>query len=243
MNDNEMIRKRFMELSHRAFERNYTTYSDFLNCDEINILYDTKTETNFKLYGGYNYAQRCVAAFGNETNDYPIVCIKAEPLQQKFADKLNHRDFLGSLMNLGIERDMLGDIIIKDNVGYIFCLDKISNYIINELDRIKHTSIKAIIIKEIPEFINAQPEIEKITVSSIRVDTVTAAVFNISRNSVTQLVNRQKIYINSRTIYKESVLLKQGDIISVRGYGKFVFYQTINETKKHKQLIEVGIYK
>lgn len=243
MNDNELIKKRLFELSRRSYERGYTVYSDFLSIDEAGILFEQKYNAPFHLFGGYENAERTIAAFGDEENCYPIVCIKIEPVNQKFADKLSHRDFLGSLMNLGIERSTLGDIVINNNCAYLFCLEKISDYIINELDRVKHTSVKCSVCESVPQFLSEPPEEEKITVSSIRVDTVSAAVFNLSRNSVTQLVNQQKVFINSKTIYKDSVLLKENDRVTIRGYGKYIFTCIYNETKKHKQLIGVRVYR
>lgn len=244
MNDDERIKKRFSELSNRSYERGYTTYTAFLNADEISLLYKSELKTPFVLNGGYENAERCIACFCNKGEDFPpIVCIKIEPLQQKFADRLTHRDFLGSLMNLGIEREMLGDIIIKENTGYLFCIDKISEYIINELDRIKHTSVKCTICAQIPEFMNELPDEEEYIVSSLRVDAVTASVFKISRSAVSQLVNQGNVYINSRMIYKDGVLLKPNDVVSVRGYGKFIYSRSINETRKHKIIIGIRIYK
>lgn len=79
---------------------------------------------DYATFGGYDGAERAVAAFGNgcQYAEFPVKIIKAEPLSQKFADKLSHRDFLGSLMGLGIKRNVLGDIVIKENTGYIFAL-------------------------------------------------------------------------------------------------------------------------
>lgn len=246
MNDNELVIKRFCELSTRAYERGYTTYTNFLNADEIGILYSSKAKlkTNYVLNGGYDNAERCVACFCEKGEDFPpIICIKIEPLQQKFADRLSHRDFLGSLMNLGIEREMLGDILIKDNTGYVFCLDKISDYIISELDKIKHTSVQCSKCDVVPDFINTLPDEEEYIVSSIRVDTVASAVFKISRNAISQMINQGNVYINSRPIYKDAILLKNGDTVTVRGKGKFIFSRIINETKKHKIVAGIMVYK
>lgn len=242
MNEQELFKKRINELSNRAFQKGFTTYSNFLNMDEISIIVSLDLSSSYKLFGGYENGERCVCAFGDEPI-FPITCIEIKPSQQKFADKLSHRDFLGALMNLGIEREMLGDIRIKDNIGYLFCLNKISDYIIDSLDRIKHTTVKCKIIEQVPDFLNELPEAEEIIVSSIRVDTVVAKVFNMSRNAVSQLVNQQKIFINSRLIYKDSILLKENDIVSVRGLGKFIYEEAINETKKHKIVISVRKYK
>lgn len=244
MENETLLKKRLAELSHRAFERGYTTYSTFLNLQEISILKSLKLESKFYLFGGYENADRCVASFSNdEVYSYPIVCIKIEPLQQKFSDKLTHRDFLGALMNLGIEREMLGDIKILNNEGYLFCLDKISQYIVDNLSSIKHTSVKCKIIDDIPELFNQLPDEEEYIVSSLRIDTVVSAVFKMSRNSASQLINQEKIFINSKTVYKDSVQLKEGDVVSVRGYGKFIYSQTVNETRKHKMVVAIRLYR
>lgn len=244
MENEALLKKRLAELSHRAYERGYTTYSNFLNMQEISVLNSIKCDSEYKLFGGYENADRCVAAFSDdEIYSYPIVCIKIEPLQQKFSDKLTHRDFLGALMNLGIEREMLGDIKILDNTGYVFCLEKISEYITDNLSTIKHTSVKCKITDDIPEMFNALPDETEYIVSSLRVDTVLSAVFKMSRSAASQLVNQEKVFINSKVIYKDSVQLKENDIVSVRGYGKFIYSQTVNETKKHKIVAAIRVYK
>ena len=244
MENETLLKKRLAELSHRAFERGYTTYSTFLNLQEISILKSLKLDSEYSLFGGYENADRCVAAFSNdEIYSYPIVCIKIKPLQQKFSDKLTHRDFLGALMNLGIEREMLGDIIILNNEGYLFCLDKISQYIVDNLSSIKHTSVKCKIIDDIPELFNQIPDEEEYIVSSLRIDTVVSAVFKMSRNLASQLINQEKIFINSKTVYKDSIQLKEGDVVSVRGYGKFIYSQTVNETRKHKMVVAIRLYR
>lgn len=243
MNENELTKKRLTELSHRAFERGYTTFSDFLNLEEISLLESLHTESKYNLYGGYDNADRCVASFGEcEEYQYPISCIKIEPANQKFADELSHRDFLGALMNLGINRSTLGDIIVTNNTGYLFCLNSIKEYILQNLDRIKHTTVKCTESVLPAEIAEKKPEPIELTVSSQRVDITVAAVFKLSRNAVTQLVNQEKVFINSKIAYKESLTLKIGDIVSVRGKGKFIFDGEIRHTKKNKSVIGIRLY-
>lgn len=244
MNENELTKKRLTELSHRAFERGYTTFSDFLNLEEISLLKSLHTESEYNLYGGYDNADRCVASFGEcEEYQYPISCIKIEPANQKFADELSHRDFLGALMNLGINRSTLGDIIVTNNTGYLFCLNSIKEYILQNLDRIKHTTVRCTESVLPAEIAEKKPEPIELTVSSQRVDIIVAAVFKLSRNTVTQLVNQEKVFINSKIAYKESLTLKSGDIVSVRGKGKFIFDGEIRQTKKNKSVIGIRLYK
>ncbi|MDD6355579.1 MAG: YlmH/Sll1252 family protein [Oscillospiraceae bacterium] len=244
MNENELTKKRLTELSHRAFERGYTTFSDFLNLEEISLLKSLHTESEYNLYGGYDNADRCVASFGEcEEYQYPISCIKIEPANQKFADELSHRDFLGALMNLGINRSTLGDIIVTNNTGYLFCLNSIKEYILQNLDRIKHTTVRCTESVLPAEIAEKKPDPVELTVSSQRVDIIVAAVFKLSRNTVTQLVNQEKVFINSKIAYKESLTLKSGDIVSVRGKGKFIFDGEIRQTKKNKSVIGIRLYK
>lgn len=245
MNERELLEKRLNELSQRARNKNYITFSDFLNQDEISILKSSKNFSEYALFGGYDYAERCMAAFGEniQNQDYPIICLKISPINQKFADRLSHRDFLGALMNLGINRNMLGDIITENNEGYLFCNKNIEKYIEDNLQRIRHTTVTCNHIDEIPEFINKLPESEEIIVSSLRADAVISGVFRLSRNETSRLFSSEKVFINSKATVKESVILKNGDTVSLRGYGKFIFVQPIKQTKKGRTVIEIKKYR
>lgn len=245
MNENDLFIKRMNELSYRAYTKGYNTYSDFLNVDEISTLKGIKPKSNYMLYGGYELADRCVACFGEnfELDKFPIVCITITPVQQKFADKLNHRDFLGAIMNLGISRSTVGDIIIENNVGYLFCLSNMADYIVNSLSRIKHTTVKCVITDRLPDFIHKEPEPTEITVPSQRADAVISSVFKLSRSRTGQLFNQEKVFVNSKAVCKESLSLKDNDVVSVRGYGKFVFSEILRETKKGRLVAEIKVYK
>ena len=238
----EVLIKHINDLARRSFERGYATYSEFLNIEEISAVKALNLPCPYKIYGGYNEAERCVIAFG-EAESFPIDCIEIKPLNQKFADKLTHRDFLGSLMNLGINRNTLGDIIVKDNTGYLFCLKSISGYITDCLTRVKHTSVSCAVIDSVPEFINELPEASEIIVPSLRADAVIASVYKLSRNSVSSLFSTSKIFINSKLCTKEAAALKEKDKVTVRGYGKFIYENEIRKTKKDRLVIAVRIYK
>ncbi len=241
MNVNE---KHLLDLAERSYERNYNTFSEFLNLDEISSLYALSLPVDFSLYGGYEGAERRVACFGNgEYADYPIDCIRLSPVSRKFADSLTHRDFLGAVMNLGINRNTVGDIVIKDNIGYLFCLESISDYIISNLTRIKHTTVSCTLEEKGVEFTPPEPETLETTVSSLRADAVCASVYRLSRSGMSELFREKKVFINSRLCEKESVALKEGDIVSVRGYGRFVFGGEIRETKRKRLAVRVFVYK
>jgi RNA-binding protein YlmH len=245
MNDNELLKKRLSELYQRAFDRGFNTYSEFLNMDEISTAIGLYYPCVFKLFGGYDGAERCVIGFGENIDNegFPICCIRIEPLLQKFADSLSHRDFLGSLMNLGINRNTLGDIIIKDNCGYLFCLESISEYIIENLTRIKHTSVKCSVVSNDFELPINESEEREIIVSSLRADAVISSVYKLSRNETAELFNKDLVFINSKAVTKPSAFLKENDIVSVRHKGRFIFAGQLRTTKKDRIVVCVKIYK
>ena len=239
MNESEITKKHLEDLAKRSYERGYTVFSDFLNLNEISMLSLSKPVVPYRLYGGYDNAERCVAAFGDGDTDFPIVCIRIEPANKKFADKLTHRDFLGSLMNLGINRSKLGDILIKDNIGYLFCLDSIAPYICENLTRIKHTTVVCKLAESLPEFANELPEVSEINVSSLRTDAVISAVYKLSRSEASRLFAQEKVFINAVALHKEGTVLKDGDRVSVRGYGRFIFEKELRRTKKDRAVVAV----
>lgn len=237
-----MDEKRFNELYSRAFNKNINTFSEFLNLDEQSILALSYLEC--AKFGGYASAERVVAGFGDnvQNDDFPISIIKISPLNQKFADKLGHRDFLGSLMNLGIKRELLGDILIKDNVGYLFCLDQIRDYIISELTRIKHTSVKLECVDELPSGIVSEGEVCEVFVASLRLDAIISSVYKLSRSESAKLFQQEKVFVNSKATTNTSYQVKPDDIISVRGYGRLEFIDQIKQTKKNRLVIEIKKY-
>ena len=129
MNKEElMLQKRLIELSRLAYNRGIVTFSDFLNLNELNILHSTSKNqflSQYKTYGGYDFSERQMVAFLPDAlyydYDYPIQIIEISPVNKRFAEELNHRDYLGAVMNLGIERCKIGDIIAEDGKGRLYC--------------------------------------------------------------------------------------------------------------------------
>jgi len=230
--------KRFIDLSKQADRKNIVTFSDFLNLNEQNIFYQNKNlfETSTILSGGYEYAERQIAAFLPDALSYdwvfPITCLKIIPSYPKFSDKLTHRDILGSIMNLGIERSKIGDILLQQNDYYLFCCESISHYIIENLEKIKHTIVTVTIVDG--KNLNIVPEFEELSgvISSNRLDAIIACICHISRSQSSDFIIGGKAFINGKEILHNTYICKEGDIISIRSIGKFVFKNISGETKK-----------
>ncbi|MGN1329043.1 MAG: YlmH/Sll1252 family protein [Eubacterium sp.] len=234
-----MDEKRFNELYDRAYERKCKVFSDFLNLEEQSILKESFLPCT--VFGGYETAERVVAGFGEDVaeSDFPISCLLISPASKKFADSLTHRDFLGALMNLGIKREMLGDIVVEENCGYLFCLEQIKDYILENLIKVKHTSVNVTVAENLPEDFGSSVEERELVVSSLRVDVLVSAVYKLSRKEASKLFETDKIFVNSRKIQSSSYIIKENDIVSVRGFGRFIFGGELHRTKKDRLVVSV----
>lgn len=200
-----------------------------------------------QLFGGYENAERCIAVFGSEDDlgyecSPPVVFVKISPVQMKFADNFTHRDFLGSLMALGIKRETLGDIIINENCAYIVCLESIADYIISQLDKVKHTSVKCSLCDELPQNVLPELEYQEFIVASERLDVLVSAVYNLSRNESQKKIEAETVFCNSILINNTSFIPEKGCIISVRGCGRFIYDGVLRTTKKGRNVIAVKKY-
>lgn len=247
----QQLRKRMAELSRKSYEHNIYTYTGFLSMAEQDVFYGMPMEEKgkeYRFFGGTEDCERRMLRFGSKESmgyeeDFPIVCLAVRPLMEKFADSMTHRDFLGALMNLGIDRSAAGDIFIEGKTAYIFCTEKIAPYIMENLNKVKHTDVKcspADAGKELPV---KEPEEIHFTVASERADGIVAKIYHLSRNQSLELFRGKKIYVNGRVNENNSYVIKSGDAVSVRGYGRFVYYGRGHETKKGKWSVSAGVYR
>lgn len=246
--EERMFARRLEDLSRRADQRGIATFSDFLNLNEQNIFHTTisKLSGSFQMFGGYECAERQMIAFLPDALfpvEFPLVCLKITPLNLRFADALNHRDVLGSLMSLGMERGKLGDILIEETQIYLFCHALVCDYLTRELVRIRHTSVTAVRAQE-EEIPHLRPHTQLCSgiLSSNRLDAFIAQMCNISRSQAGDLIRRGSVFINGRTAQSVSISCKPGEIISVRGTGRFRFLQEVGETKKGRMKIQYEKY-
>ena len=243
--DNYLI-EHLLDLSRRSLDKNIFTFSDFLSEDEQAKLIERKKElAPFTFFGGAEGTQRNIVRFGSEDcngrgEDFPVLCIRAQPLNLRFAETLTHRDILGALMSLGIERSSLGDIVVKPDCAYIFCVSRMAPHILDNLIKIKHTDIKCGLCDELPEGSLFETKDITIIISSMRADCVTAALTRLSRGKTEALFNEKKVFINGAVCEKADSQLKPEDKLSVRGIGKFIIHSQSGTSKKGRIFLEIS---
>ncbi|MBE5946646.1 MAG: hypothetical protein E7259_06895 [Lachnospiraceae bacterium] len=254
MNDEQLLKARLMDLAKKAYKQNIYTYTGFLTPAELSIFDEISGEfkyVGYEINGGYEDSERQMVSFGSEElfgyeNIWPIKILCVEPYIEKFADELSHRDFLGAVMNLGIDRSVIGDILVKENKkAYIFCHENIFQYITESLTKIKHTNVKVHVMEEADNKSLFAPELVDMSliVSSPRFDAIVAAVTKNSRSETLKLFSSKKVLRNGRVEERNSVTLKNDDIFSIRGYGKYKFIGCGNETRKGRLYVNLKKYK
>ena len=262
--EEQIILKHYHDLINLSYQRSIPAYSQFGSMSELELAYkaldefyghqNVSEEVQYKLYGGYPEAERKIICFLPDDRqspvveqDFPIACIRFLPANKKFCDELNHRDYLGTIMGLGITRDRIGDILVKKDpvfkasTAYVFCKkDMVS--LLEGITRIKHTTVVA---KEVA-FSSADWEITYKTitgsVSSFRLDAILALAIRTSRSQTVALIQSGKVFLNGRICTENAKKLEEGDIFSIRGYGKFRYDKANALSKKGRYHITVQQY-
>ena len=247
--EEQQLEKHFRDLARTAYQRGIAVFSDFLNLNELNIFQSLRGEFSYletETFGGYELAERQIAVFRPEAPvfyaDYPVKCLKITPLNAKFAEELNHRDYLGAVLNLGIDRACLGDILMEEDAAYLFCLERMADFIRDNLTRIRHTSVYVEQVEA--ENFHYEPKYKEVsgTVASVRLDKLLALAFNASRSSLTGLIEGGKVFVNGKLVTSNGYEPKEGDLISVRGMGRFRFRGTGGQSKKGREYVILWRY-
>ncbi len=243
----QLCKKRLIELANTSYYKGYSVYTDFLNLKEQTIFNQIQSELpniNYKSWGGIDLAERKMICFSNDlptVEQFPINILKIRPQNLKYAEQLTHRDFLGAILNLGVDRCKIGDILLNEKIAYVIIEENMADFFVNSLEKVKHTKVCCEIIKEEFQFEQKFKEVVG-TVNSIRLDAVLAIAFHSSRTQLLKLISGGKIYINGCLVENNSYHLKDGDLVSVRGFGKFMYVTNLDKTKKGKIKILLKIY-
>lgn len=250
MNDDEILKKRFTELAQRAWERGIYERTGFLSPAGQDVFLSARKDFSHvaaRLYSPLAAGIRKIAVFGSaeETGyewDDPICVIHITPRSEKFAEELSHRDYLGSVLALGIDRELTGDIVIRGKEAWLFALEQIVPFICENLVRVRHTNVSCSMVNgDIPEL---EPRFETMhaNIQSGRADLIVAAVTDGSRETAKKLIAAEKVFINGRLLTSSSHRLKSGDEIVVRGSGKYIYDGIVSTTRKDRLNISLRKY-
>lgn len=253
MNEKEtaFLKRRIEDLALKCHLQNFFTNTFFLNLHEQTVFHSMTSlpPVQHITWGGYEGAERkivCFLPYYTDLEDFDQnACfdyLRIFPLHKKFAEPLSHRDYLGALMHIGIERHMMGDICITEEGACLIVLRSISALILEELSFVKHTKVgvEKVMPGEISRIYSPRPC--RINISSPRLDAVIASVYRLSRTQALKYIDSEKVFINSVNILSHSKLLSEGDMVSVRGLGRFCYLGREKSTKKARLFAEIELY-
>lgn len=234
--------KKVEDLYKRSRNKNIVTYTGFLTPTEKQFIVKNFGKEKIVFGGGVEEAERVRAFFLPEYIDKIKVEEYIVAFKSSFSFKeLTHRDFLGTLLSLGIERRCIGDIYVFEKEAYFFVTSDIAKFIKANLDKVGNIGVK---IKEVDfyEVRVVEPTFKEInfTVSSLRLDSIVAGAIKESREKANGFIRSGVVLLNYLVCENPSKEINEGDVFSVKGYGKFRLSEIGGRSKKDKIFIKVN---
>ncbi|MEG1204010.1 MAG: YlmH/Sll1252 family protein [Clostridia bacterium] len=226
-------------------------YTNFLNLYQahkaISILNHLKVD--YYVYRVNENAEKCNIFFlpsyikkGKDIFNNYISCVKIT-IKQK--GEIKHKDYMGSIYNLGIKSEYIGDIFVNDNSAYVFLMSLVETYILNSLEKVGNqiALLEKIDIKEDKQLpISVKFLEKKVIIASTRIDLLLSHVYKISREDVKEKIKKGEVYINCKNIFSSSENVKESDIISFKKYGKLKVMEFGSKTKNGNIVLKINIY-
>ena len=245
--DEKVLVSRICDLLDKAQISGKVMYTDFLNPKlqmTVSEMLKYSGEIIADSFGGYDDAERRMYSFSLfcnvEKDDYPVRVVSIRTKNKKV---FSHRDYLGSVLGLGIKREKIGDIVISDDRAYVVCREDIADFIELNLFKVGNMNVICEICNiDVLGAFEKKMSVMDVTVSSLRLDVVVGAMCKKSRANAVKLIDAGLVCVNYDTIMSHSYMVKNDDVISVRGYGKSVINTDERLTKKGRIHITVNHY-
>lgn len=236
--------------------RNKVVNTEFLNMYQENIMRKELERIKFKNYiftGGYEEAESKLLILYPDKLTEDVVKNTIENIMNAIRiilpneqiGEYQHKDYLGTIMQFGLVRERIGDILVYNDCAYIMVLKENAQYIKDSLivtKKFKKAKIEIIDVKDIavkePEF-----DIFKVTVNSLRLDNFVSEIGKLSRNETSKLIESEQVSVNCKVETRQSKLIEEGDVLIIRRKGKFIIDEFGDVNKKGKQVVIIKKYR
>ena len=252
--EDRLLISKLLDKIQAVEKQNKIQNTDFLSPVELIILEKILNLIDYKnyiVYGGNNNSQRKTIIlypikleniFLENKFDYNTICncIRIANIDES----LEHKVILGGIIKLGVKREKIGDIIIYDKGADIIVNKEITKFLLsnlNQLTRFKNANIEVV---DISETVSKEQEFKdmKIIVSSLRLDNIVAELAKTSRSKASEILNQERVFINYENEVKNTKLIKETDIITIRGKGKFIVEEIVGNTRSGRFIINIKQY-
>lgn len=232
--------------------RNKIECTDFLNLAEQDLAdkFMKKTGyTNYYFFGGAGEAERKILIIYPEKlteemarkNHSKLISVIKITLPIALDEEYDHRRYLGAIMKLGVEREKIGDISVKSKGAEVVIKNEVQKFLMQNLGSLTRFSSAEIEVKKIEDLQEIEAQKVEITeiVASLRLDNIVASLARTSRNKAVDMLEQERVFLNFKNETKASKSVKEGDIITIRGKGRFVFKEISGNTRKGRFVIKI----
>lgn len=203
----------------------------FLDEKELKLITSKLRKEEYKVYFPYKDAEKVMLYTGKIP--------KVKLFRIKAVEKLRHQDILGSLFALNIDSSYFGDIVLYDEYYYVYIVHEISSFIKDNLTAIgKYKVVLEEVDLNILKDYERGYEESQIILSSIRIDNVVSGIINSSRKVAVEKLKNKEVIVNYEVVSKNSYMLKENDIFSIKKYGKYKFFGIVKITKKNNYIVK-----
>ena len=230
-------------------------YTDFLDMYQISLVQNFLKKIqfqNYKLYGGYEDAERKILIIYPEKYDDnmlkknydKILKVIRIQLPEEEKGKYTHRNYLGGIVKLGLKREKVGDILVGEDGADIVTLDTFADVLKTQLPTLTRFENAQIDIENIQNIRKLEIKIEEVTiiVPSLRLDNIVSDLARTSRSKASEIISQERVFINGQNETKNSKAVKLGDIITIRGKGRFVIKEFTGTTRSGRTVVLVEKY-
>lgn len=235
----ELFISRLYDMQETCLGQDRTIVTSFLTPAQQNIAKQIIKAADLHFDGGFENAERKAAVISQwDASQADIVCLYAA--QNPRLPQAAHPDVLGPLLHSGISREMIGDILTREDSIYIFCKEQMAEYICREIRQIKKQNVQfcPVSASDLPEV--DRQEIQ-VNVSSLRYDSVTAALAHCSRSQADRMIRQGMVKVND-IVLEDNGKLCNNDHVSIRRCGRFLFLGVEKTTRKDRLILKFQKY-
>lgn len=251
--EDTLLKKRLLELARQCEYKNIPVFSHFLNLNEQTVFHGLRTElppVQVILEGGYEAAERKIVCFlpvtdhvdGYLPSILPVTAVWVRPKAPKFSGDCSHRDYLGAVLNLGLDRNQIGDILLEGQEAWILCREQIAPFIIDQLTQVRRN---AVVCQAVPLMqLQYTPRYKEVSgsIASLRLDSLVSLAFGLSRSKAAECVKEERVFVNGKLTVSSAYEPAEGALISVRKLGKFRYKGFVNKTKKGRDYVALEVF-
>jgi len=241
---------RVLDWLARVRMRHEVRTTDFLDprqADILGALANRESDVRVVTYGGYAVAERKRAVIAPDymevdESDVPVALLSIASPDARFSD-LDHGDFLGAMLGLGLKRDKLGDIHVHETFCHVLVAEEMADFLTLHLQKVHRVPVT---VETLPPDklrpAEVRLETRRITVASMRLDGILSDAVQVSRAKIVPPIQAGRCKVNWKTEQNPSVLLKEGDVISLRGFGRFRVMEVEGVSKSGRIRVVIGKY-